>query len=334
MPNEIEPEESLTEDVPFDMNSFVDGLLMQEESEASEDVDDDVDAVEDGPEFEDEGELSEEDDGTAAEEGQDDEDQPETPESTEGAPKSEDKVDPRDEEIAALKELARNQNQQLIDLLQQQVALNQQKLNQAPKAPESELSEEAARIALFGGDDKAWESLTPKEKAAGKKFAQEWIDRQTRYARNPEALYEELIKDRVRREIESYVAPVLQETHTKRAQEIIDRHAKDLVGEHRERVHAVYQALPGSRSNSWEDIEATFEAAAKLVRMEVAQGDLATRERKVEAAKRQKEANREAARSVGRKGTRRPKTKSKVPQWDPSQMDLEQFAQILQDKES
>jgi hypothetical protein len=314
------------------MNTFVTDLLAKEAEEPSESPGDDVAAdVEDGPEDdESEGELPQDDDGETDEEEQEEPAEPEA--EPEDEPKAEATVDPRDAEIEALKTLAQSQNQQLIDILAQQVSL-MGTTAQAPRPTMPALSDEVAKLALFGGDEKAWQALNPQDRENGKKLAQEYMDRVTRHAKNPEALYEEQIRSRVLQDVHQMIAPLIQETHVKRGQEIIERHAKDLVGSHRAKLLEKFNELPGSRSESWKDLEATLKAAAALVRMEIKEEDLASRERKVEVSNLQKKANKEAAKRVGRRGSHRPADKNNTPGWDPAKMDLAQYAQRLSDKE-
>lgn len=334
MPDEI-IEEDLTEVEPFDMNKFVTDLEAEEveEEESSEDTsNDDVADDEEGPSDESEGELSKEEDGTTDEEEQEEEES-ETEVVEEEEPKTEVKVDPRDAEIEALKTLARDTNQQLINILEQQVALNRQQV-QAPLEPvKPVIRDEVAKLALFGGDEKAWDAFSPAERAEGTEFAKIYMDRVTRHAKDPGALYTDLIQDKVLHEIQKAMAPLLRDTHQQRGQEIIDRHAKDLLSDHRQRLTEVFNTLPGSRSDNWKDMEASFKAAAQLVRDEVSKEDLVSRERKVETSKRQKQANKDAAKSRGRRGSRRPPKNQNKGGWDPTKMSLAERAQALQDKE-
>ena len=334
-----EDSEDLTPDEPFDMNSFVADLIAKE-------GDDDETVVEDGPEEIPEGELPEDDDSPSTEDDESAEaDEPDTEEVeqeekegdddevVEDEPKAEAKDDPRDAEIEALKELARSQNQQLIDILGKQVALNQQQA-QAPKEPQAPaIRDEVAQLALFGGDEEAWKALSPVERAEGTKFAKAYMARVTRHAKNPEALYTDLVQAQVQAEIQKAMAPLLQDTHKQRGQVLIERHAKDLLENHRERLLEVFNELPGSRSDNWKDLEASLKAASTLVRNEVSRQDLETRERKVETSKRQKRANKEAAQKRGRRGSGRSSNKTKTSGWNPDSMDLAGFAQSLQDKE-
>ena len=327
-------EEALTEDETFDMNSFVADLLVQEEEanqeESSEESsDDDVADEEEGPDSEESGELSDEEDGISDEEEQVEEvDEDELSQGEQ--PPAEATVDPRDIEIERLKILAQNQNQQLIDILERQVALNHEK-QETEQFPA--IRDEVAKLALFGGDEEAWKALSSTERAEGTKFAADYMARVTRHAKDPRTLYADDIQTHVQREIQAAIAPLLQNTHKVRGQDIIDRCAKDLLENHRGRLLEVFNELPGSRSNDWGDLEASLKAAAKLVRNEVTKQDLETRERKIEVSNRQKKANKEAANRTGRRGSRRPPKNKNKAGWNPVQMTLAERAQQLQDKE-
>lgn len=329
-------QETLHEDSAFDMETLIAEVLSQE----TDDGDDAQEEDEVGPSAESEGELSEdeplsaddedfeeddesdEDAGTSEED--DESDEEDSPDPDEVGPEAAAKVDPKDEEIANLKALVlqtQQQSQQLIDfvLTQQEQASQKAQSQQAAKA--YDLTEDQAHLFLFSGDQEAIGRLDPGTQAKGRKLAQDWTKDHARYALDPRALYQERIRDFVLADLQQMVGPIVQERTTSQAKAAIDRHMGDMSPESQQRVAEVFKELGVPT-------EAGLKAAVKVVRQEEASKQLAERERKVQVSERQKRANREASRKRARPGGRSRKA-NKQPQWDPTRESLDDFQRRL-----
>ena len=215
-------------------------------------------------------------------------------------PEAEAKAPPRDEEIEQLKGLVfegQKQIQTLLDILRAKEAPTKQ---EQPKEPD--LPHEIVKMALFEGNTEKWNKLPPEQQAKGRKFAQEYIDNESRYAADPGKRYEEQIRDRVMEDVRAMLQPVMVDQTDRKSQAIIEKYTKD-IPQLRGRVAEVFKTLPGSRSADWQDLEAAFKVATDYVRLESKDQKISSRERKLTAAERQREANRRAARRQSPRGS-------------------------------
>lgn len=335
-------EEGLTQDLPFDMSALIAEVEAQIESEAGDDV---LDEDEAGPSYE-EGELTDEDlDATEEPLGEDDEsdedgeedpaeeddesDEEDLAETPEDAPKAEATDDPRDHEITRLKELVlqtQQQSQQLMDLvLRQQERQQEERQQQSQKAKAAEeygISEETVELVLFGGPEGSLEKLDPQTRAKAQRFARDWTKEQSRYALDPSKFYQEKIRDLVLADLRQVVGPVVQQQTVREAQAVIDRHLEGLDPKSKQRVAEVFKTL-----NS--PTEDALKFAADYVRKELETEQLAQRERKVETAERQKQANRKAARKGARPKRRAKTSNNQRPRMQPGESPLD-YARRLQ----
>lgn len=288
------------------MEKLIADVVSRVEAETGDDVLDDSEA---GPS--DEGELPEdetsatehdesvEDDSESDEEGEeepseeDDSEPDQDPETGQDSdPKAEATVDPRDKEIADLRTLVlqtQQQSQQLVSFLQFQ--LGQQQAAQAPPQKKTKydgLTEDDAYKALFGGDPKALEGMAPATRSQAEKLAQDFTRDTAKYALDPTLYYREKIREHVIADLEALVGPVVQEHRVREAREAVEAQLKGLGPAERKRVGEVFNSL-GTVS-----VEA-LKLAADYVRLEGKKQQLADRERKVDTSERQRLANKRAA---------------------------------------
>jgi len=315
--------------------SMVDLIATVTAKVEAEDAGDDA-VVEDGdgPSAQ-EGELSdeapeqetEEVDDTAEdeEEGEDDDSEEQVEEED---PEAEATDPPVDEEKEELKHLVLQGQQQVQALLEQVNALVATQAKRVTQTKEPAISEDLAKLALFEGTPEAWEKLSPADQAKGKKFSKEYIDRETRYALDPDKRYEEQIRDKVMADVQSILKPLMVEQSDRRAQTTFDKYAKGLE-DHKQRLGEVFQSMPGSRSKNFSDLEACFKNAAAMVRLELKDKSLSDRERKLQTSDRQKAANKKAAGRRRKRGSgKAPKAKQKG--WDNGKQSLFDFAQSME----
>lgn len=289
-------------------------------SDEGELADDDLDATDDDEDQE-EDEESDEEEESSEEDDDSTTDGSEKPEGDE--PKAEAKADPRDEEIANLKALVlqtQQQSQQLIDFVLRQQERQQSARSAPPKGEFDDLPEEVIQTLLFGGAEEDIKALDSATRVKGQRFVQNWTREQARYAKDPSAFYREKLQDLVRSEIRSAVGPVLQQQTVREAQSVLERHLGDMDVEAKKRVADIFQRL-----NS--PTEEALKFAVDFVRKERKEQQLAERERKVETSERQRKANRQAARKGARRGRRSPND-NKQPRMKPGETP-EQFYQRL-----
>lgn len=187
---------------------------------------------------------------------------------------------------------------------------------QAPKVPEppqpkkEDLPLEVVQAALFGGSD-AWQGMDEVTKRKAQKVASDYAARESRYALDPAARYEE-IRDVVLSDVAAALKPVIQDYHDRQAKASINEVVGSDLGEQdKGRLAEIFQALPGSRSGDWGVQKAALQAAAAQLRAEKQAESLAERERAVAAREKQQKANK---RSAKRRGSNRGSTPPKPKQ--------------------
>lgn len=254
-----------------------------------------------------EGEDSEVEDPEPEQEAEEEQSDPE-PEGEAESEASEERISTKD--LLAQIEETRQQQQALMALL-----LNRQKQEQEPEQkPAADLPLPVVRLALFGGSDsEEWEKLDPVTKAKAQDFAKDYLDRTARYAQDPDAMYRELIRERVLEDLRRELQPLASAFYQQKAESLWEQYASDL-RPHKDRIAQVFQQIPGVKDGDMESVEAAFKLAAQLVRAEVQGSRHAEQSRKAEAAERQRKANRRAAKK--RAGSA-PKPNGKAAlQWD------------------
>ena len=314
-----EADEALTPEPAFDIKTLI--AEVTERVNAEEASDTAPVEGEDGPSDE-EGELSDEapegeeeaEDAAEDEEVEEGEAEEETEEED---PETEVTDSPETQKISQLEDLVLQGQQQVQVLLElvnkQSAALAQPK----PKEKSEPLvSEDLARMVLFDGDPAKLEKLDPTTRAKGRKFTEEYVTRESRYAVDPGKRYTEQIRELVLADIQSYLKPLVVEQTDRKAADVYEKYASDLKP-HKQRLAEVFKSMPGSRSQDWNALEETFKWAADFVRLELKDKNLSVRERKLAASERQKAANKKAAGRREKRGSgKAPKAKHKG--WDRS----------------
>lgn len=225
------------------------------------------------------GEQAEED--SAEPEESDDEDQ--TPE-PEAAP-----------EIKEPDELSRlrAQNEQLLAAMGQLLAKGPPAAQQAPvprSDPTPEVSEDAVRLALFGGNEEQWKRIPESEKARALKIAEDYARREVKAALSPKARYEQ-IREQVLSEVAAFLDPVMSDFHQRRAAEIVQKHLDPIKDPTvRKRAEALFRENPGSASTSWKDLDTVLGTSVKLAMAEAREKAVAEKKAKIESEKKQDKA--------------------------------------------
>ena len=297
--------EDLTSSANFDINDYIDRAI----AAAAEEPDDtSLGDAADGPESdEDSGELTADTavDAEATEIEQTEEAPVEEPaeepaaeaaQATEApAPAPEAKPDPRDAEIAALKDLVAQSQQAIRDL----VAVRQQP--EKPQPPQSKVSEDAVRLALFGGAEgsEAWKALNPTDRAEAERVAREYFKREAKAAVDPAARYQE-IRDQVLADLSEVVAPLVQDFYDRQASQTFQTIAAPVIKDpaDKKRLQELYSQQPGSRGKSLAEQKAALQTAVERLEIERAKKALEAREQKL-TAKQLDQVNRKPPSKVG-----------------------------------
>jgi hypothetical protein len=327
---------SLTEDVPFDINTLIEETLLDIEAEDA--------GQEDGPESQDEGELSDDDadasvedeDAVDEEEGAEDESEEETEEAQEEAdPVPTTELDERDQIIERLNRQVREANElqtKLLDLMEQQRTAKEA-VPTTQALPTEDL--DAVRVALWGATEKdqaVWDGLSPTAKRNAEQFRNDHAERETRYALSPESRYQEQIRDLVMRDVQQVVGPLLAERDALKAKAIYQQEVGDLPPEDNDRLRALYNDLPGSEARAgFEANQKAFKAAVKLFKAEKAAAGLHKEQAKVRSKTKQLRANKKAARRSAPRTSSASGTQG-IPALKPGQ-DLAQYFETLRDLE-
>jgi hypothetical protein len=326
-----EPSEGLTSDGNFDMLDYIDRAI----AAAAETPDDtSLGDTADGPVSDDEtGELpadngadAEETETEAPDEGAEDVAPTEAPVEEKPAEQAPPPPDPREAEIAALKDLVAQSQQAIRDL----VAARQQPAT-AP-THSSKVSEEAVRLALFGGQEGAeqWKALNPQERAEAERVAREYFKREAKVAVNPAARFEE-IRELVLSEVAQAFGPLVQDFYDRQAAETFKSVAGDIKDPaDRKRLQELYAQSPGSTGNSLREQKAALELAKQRLDIERQKKQLEAKEQKLLAKDRQETANRNTRLGGKSAPVRRPDGASnKRPEWKDGENMLDFFNKAM-----
>ncbi len=313
-------QEDLTSGDQFDMNEVIARAIA---AEADAPVDTSLSDPEDGPDSDEEsGELPAEN-GVDAEESKVEQAEAAPVEEPSGDTEPAKPVvespappvpDPRDAEIRQLKDLVAQSQQAIRDLAVQQRAA------QAPQPQMPKVSEDAVRLALFGGQEgqEAWKSLNPQDRAEAERVAREYFRREAKAAVNPAARFEE-IREHVLAEVSDLVQPLVQDFYDRQAARTFEKvagHVKDPAD--RQRLKELYSQHPSSRGATLDEQRIALETAAQRLDIERQKKALEEKEQRIAAKTRQDQANRNAR--LGGKGSsvRRSDapTNTKQPAWD------------------
>lgn len=232
----------------------------------------------------------------------------------------------RYEEIQSRLAAQEQRNQQLLLLLHQQQQA-QQHAAQVARQQSADIPIEAMKLALFGASEEAWQDYDPSIRQKAQARAKDEMTSMAEAALDRRGFYERQIAPIVDRVIAARMAP-LSETHNQTmAAQIFNRHAGDLEPPLKGRVHEVFSQMPGADSSDWRVLERALEMSVRLAKAETKEKTIAERERKVQTSKRQKDANRKAARRQ-RSGGRGKSPASNAPKLEPG-MDLVKYAEKL-----
>lgn len=226
-----------------------------------DDPDDDTDLDEDdtGQEIDpsdDEGESFDDDlddDESSTEDEDGDEPGEETPQPTQGESEIEQRVKKAEQERDAL----------LAAILQQ----NKPQPVKSEGPPEESVPEQVMRLVLFGATEDQLKTVPPETLAKARKIAEGYAADEVRFALNPKARYEK-VRDLVLQDMTQLLGPILQDYHTRQAQEAVNRHLNPLPPKLQERAKAIFRGLPGASSTDWGVLANTMEVAAKLAEFE------------------------------------------------------------------
>lgn len=329
------PAEDLTSESNFDINDIIAQAIA---AEAEEPVDTSLDDAADGPEsHEDPGELTAENsDGTEETES----DQTEAPvEEPSGdaepakpaveTPPAPVAPDPHKAEIERLTGLVAQSQQLIANLVARQTQPAQ------PTAKTPSVSEEAVRLALFGGAEgsDAWKALSPQDRSAAEQVARDYFKREAKAAVNPAARFNE-IEEQVLLKVSEIVGPLVQDFYDRQAAQTF----QDVAGSikdpaEKKRLQELYSLHPGSRGQTLNEQKTALEVAAQRLDIERQKKELEARELKL-VAKQRDQVNRKPPSKANGTVRRSDAPKNKLPAWEGGASNMLDFATRLAAMES